>query len=673
MSDPSQDDWERLFREVQTLQKRGDHPNIIPLLASYTLDTIESGHHVKILYLLFPLAEMDLADWMTRPQTPFNLAGLSKQERQAYIYRSIYALASSISYLHRNVDGKVTAHHDLKPRNILVVNDELKIADFGHSHLRPILEGSSTKRPSGLGTYEYQPPEYWNEDGSRAEVKHGRAFDVWAMGCIMVELATLAVYDWESRSVIEFREKRKRNPNRDRKVPVSVQEDSDVSFHNNMIAVKNWVGLLSDCEGSEQFNKILNIAAGMLAPKPANRPYMWEIQMDLYQTLKPYDNLIPKLEFDLCVRPRVDDIYRPAILHYTETPLHRAAKKDDRKRVIRLWELGWPLHSPDVNGETPGDIIKRSVRVDLRTLEDDVNLMLEAARAGNIGEIRKLFSRGLTPLMVDARGISALYEATTSFQIEMIDCLLESRAEEQVMLRVKIMGELPLHTAARVGFVGALERILRYNPDVNAYTEDLRTALCLGAISGNADVVKLLLKNRAQMLPRRSRDSNVETPLHVAHSDEIMKLLLEADGGHECIERTNGWGMTPLLEAVHNGRVSCFEMLLQHGASIHAVGAGEMNALRYITLYGRHDILRLCIEDFSLEELEHRRYGKTLLEEAQENGHKEVAQLLKNHIRQRRSYGSSFGGAGFIPNLMTKLHIRQQRSGGNSSGDSGVI
>ena len=89
MSDPSQNDWERLFREVQTLQKRGDHPNIIPLLASYTLDTVESGHHIRILYLLFPLAEMGLADWMTKPQTPFNVARLSKQERQAYIYRSI--------------------------------------------------------------------------------------------------------------------------------------------------------------------------------------------------------------------------------------------------------------------------------------------------------------------------------------------------------------------------------------------------------------------------------------------------------------------------------------------------------------------------------------------------------------------------------------------------------
>ena len=660
MTDPSQDDWERLFREVQTLQIRGNHANIIPLLASYTLDTVESGHHVKILYLLFPLAEMDLADWMIKPQTPFNVARLSKQERQAYIYRSIYALVSSISYLHKDIDGKVTAHHDLKPRNILLVDDEMKIADFGHSHLRPILEGSATKRPSGLGTYEYQPPEYWNNDGSRAEVKHGRAFDVWAMGCIMIELATLAVHDWQSGKIIEFREERRRNLNRDRKVPASVKEDSDFSFHNNTIVVKNWVGRLKGCGSSQQLDEVLNLATGMLAPKAKDRPYMWEIQMDLYETLKPYDNSIPDLEEDLCTPPpfeRGPDGFhdkRPRIQDKTETPLHRAAKKKNRKRTIRLWELQWPLSLPDINGETPLDIMKRSDDTELRRLEDDVTLMVEAAKIGNIEEIERLFSRGLNKLMRKANGTIALYAAIRSFQIEVIDYLLESRAEEQLS-----MGR-PLYDAAEAGFVEALDRILKYHPDVNDRGLDYKTVLWYGAKSGNADVVRLLLKNKARLLPPEPPGSPVirprDTPLHSSHRGDIMELLLEADDSHECIERKNAWGMTPLLEAAYHGRVGSFEMLLQHGASVHAVGPGDMNVLRTIVSKGWHDLLPLCIEKFSLEELEYRRLGMTLLEEAQENGHKEVARLLKSYIRQaRRSGGSSSGVPGVISKWIGKF------------------
>ena len=656
MTDPSQSDWEKLFREVRTLQKRSNHPNIIPLLASYTLETVESGHYVKTLHLLFPLADMDLGDWMIRSQIPLNVVGLLKKERQAYLYRSIYELVSSISYLHSEVDGIVTAHHDLKPRNILVVNDKLKIADFGHSNLRPIIEGSATEGASGLGTYEYQPPEYWNQDGSRAQIKHGRAFDVWAMGCIIIELATLVIDDWQSGMVADFRNERKKNPNKDRKSPASVQDGSDVSFHNNMILIKDWVDRLKAHDGSPQLNEVLDIAVGMLALTPENRPYMWEIQMDLYETLKPSDKLISDIEGDLCVRPPYIDqpqaIYsqaisnnlRPDIQDHTETPLHRSVKKNNRTRTIRLWELGWPLSLPDSNEETPRDIMKRSNNIELQKLEEDVTLMLEAARTRNIGELRKLFGRGLSPLMVNADGRSALYEAITSFDIGVIDYLLETQAKEQLRLRDIVTLELPLHTASKLGFTKALERVLGYYPDINITGEGYKTALYYATKSCCLDAVRLLLNKRAKVLPPKlSRPISVETTLHAAvecgnrtESCDILKLLLEADDSHECMENTDAWGMTPLLRAAEIGSVRHFEILLQHGASIHATMHGGMNLLHMIAISGRHDLLRQCISNFSLEEFAGGDHGVTPLEKAQESGHEEVARLLKRHIRQAR-------------------------------------
>ncbi len=663
MTDPSQSDWERLFREVQTLQKRSNHPNIIPLLASYTLETDESGHYVKTLHLLFPLAEMDLADWMAKPQIPSNVATLSKQDRQTYLYRSIYELVSSISYLHRDVGGMVTAHHDLKPRNILVVKDKMKIADFGHSHLRPIIDGSATEGVSGLGTYEYQPPEYYNQDGSRAEVKHGRAFDVWAVGCIVIELATLVVHDWQSEMVTEFRNQRKTNPNTDRKSPASVQEGSDHSFHNNLIVVKVWVGRLQACGGSQRLNEVLDVATGMLATNPRNRPYMWEIQMDLYETLKPHDKSIPNLVGDLCVQSPFQDgprtIYsrgnlddpRPKIQEYTETPLHRAARKNNRARTIQLWELGWSLSLRDPNGETPRDIMKRSDNIELRDLEKDVIQMLEAARTGNTGEIRRLFSRGLSPLMVNADGRSALYEAITSFQMDAINCLLETKAKEQLMFWDKAKLELPLHTAAGVGFTKALERMLKAYPDVNISGERYSTALYLAARHGHSDAVRFLLQNKAQVLPSYFRDSpGLETPVHAAlncgddKAYDILKSLLEADDGHKCMERKDGWGYTPLCLAAHHQETRCFDLLLQHGASVHTVMHGGQNLVHIIAANGLHDILQQCIENFSLEELEGDGDPKTPLKRAQDAGHKEVARLLKSYIRLARESGSSKSG-----------------------------
>ena len=521
------------------------------------------------------------------------------------------------------------------------------------------------------------PDVNWNRDGSRAQVRHGRAFDVWAVGCIVIELATLVVHDWQSGMVNIFRNERKTNPNRDRKSPESVQDGSEYSCHNNRVVVEEWLLRLKTCGGSQQLNEVLDIAAAMLAPQPSGRPYMWEIQMDLYETLKPYDESIPYHKGDLCVPPSFREgrmiVYSHGRKYHLpseiegrmETPLHRAAKRNNRSRTIRLWELGWPLSHPDRNGETPRDIIKRSDHLELRELENMVTSMLEAARNGSVGEIEKLISRGLSPLMVDPDGRSALYEAVTSFQISVVEYLLNGKARKHLMLWDKTKKELPLHAAARIGFVEALESILKDFPDVNIYTHGSGTALYYAAGGCHTDAVRLLLKNKAKVLPSKPHFiGSVGTPVHAAlncvedtKACETVKLLLEADDSYECMEFRDEWGMTPLLLAAQNGRINCFDILLQHRASLHAASSfGEGSLLHVIAMKGRHNILRQCIESFSLEELEDSSSGVTPLERARQNGHEEVARLLSSHIRQvRRSAGNKSGLLGSFRNGLDSL------------------
>ena len=624
------------------------------------LDTIESGHHVQTLHLLFPLAETDLADWMTGSQIPLNITSFSKYERQSYLYRSIYELVSGIAYLHRVIDGTFTTHHDLKPRNILVVNDTLKIGDFGHSHLRPIIAGSATQGIAGLGTYEYQPPEYWDQNGLRTQIKHGRAFDVWSMGCIIIEISILAVYDWQSPMVTEFRNDRKRNANKDRTSPRSIPDDSDASFHNNLAVVKRWVGELKAKDSSQQLKRILDIADRMLAPEPKNRPPIWEVQIDFYETLKSHDNTIVDLEKDLCVGPPLVNDFRrwdkkdrsydlqPDLKDGTETPLHRAAKSNNIARTIRLWELGWPISLPDSDGETVQDIMKKSNNSELLELETNVTLMLKAAKLGDTEQLRKLFSLGLSPLMVDANGRSAISEAMTSSNIDVVECLLESKAERQLMLWDRATERLPLHTAAKTGFTKAVERVLKYYGDINVSRCDYDTALYYAAEACHTDVVRLLLRHGAKLLPP-CRKRIQFTPLHAVarlaergESIDLMKILLEADDLHKCMNHQNTWGRTPLLSAATDERVEFFKILLEHGASTHVVAHGQ-NLLHILAYNGRDDLLQLCIKDFSLEELtaprersgpKNPKYDDTPLKVAQQNGHKEVVRLLKSHIRQ---------------------------------------
>lgn len=81
--------------------------------------------------------------------------------------------SSAICFLHEN--GLV--HRDIKPENFLLVNDKLKLCDFGWC--RDVAEG---ERRTFCGTYEYMAPEIVKSDS------YGFGIDVWALGILLYEL-----------------------------------------------------------------------------------------------------------------------------------------------------------------------------------------------------------------------------------------------------------------------------------------------------------------------------------------------------------------------------------------------------------------------------------------------------------------------------------------------------
>lgn len=345
------DEWDILMREADTLRKR-EHPNIVALLASFTLNAVESEREVKSLNLLFPYAELDLERWMTLQQAPQWLSG-DRQRQRAYLYQAIYSLVSALAFLHREIGGVITSHHDLKPKNILVIGETLKICDFGRSHLIPLAQGSDTEGLNGLGTFTYQPPEYWNDDGTRASRRHGRAFDIWTMGCIVVELAALIVYGWECEQVKAFRQERISSENGSRKFETrNLQGVLDDSFHNHMDVVHDWMSRMKSKDDSRMLVPVLAIADGMLKIDPEERLYSWEAELDLYELLHQDHPKVIRLEKGaICVQP-------PGQKSYVKlrTPVHRASIQGNRDRLVNLLKVGWPADEEDSTGNTPSQL-----------------------------------------------------------------------------------------------------------------------------------------------------------------------------------------------------------------------------------------------------------------------------------------------------------------------------
>ncbi|KAL0252015.1 hypothetical protein GEMRC1_001227 [Eukaryota sp. GEM-RC1] len=82
-------------------------------------------------------------------------------------------ICTAVKYLH----SKEIVHHDIKPQNVVIVNSQVKLADFGSS--RTMYNYTSTLQV----TPKYTPPEAFKKI-------YGPAFDVYSLGILFYEMFT---------------------------------------------------------------------------------------------------------------------------------------------------------------------------------------------------------------------------------------------------------------------------------------------------------------------------------------------------------------------------------------------------------------------------------------------------------------------------------------------------
>lgn len=151
------------LREIQALRRLSPHPQIIKLYE--VLYDEPTGR----LALVFELMEMNMYDAIKgrRHYLP---------EKRVKYY--MYQLMKAIDHMHRNG----IFHRDIKPENILLMEDQVKLADFGSCR------GIYSKQPytEYISTRWYRAPECLLTDGY-----YGYKMDLWGVGCVMFEVISL--------------------------------------------------------------------------------------------------------------------------------------------------------------------------------------------------------------------------------------------------------------------------------------------------------------------------------------------------------------------------------------------------------------------------------------------------------------------------------------------------
>ncbi|XP_046359178.2 MAPK/MAK/MRK overlapping kinase-like isoform X1 [Haliotis rufescens] len=151
------------LREVQAMRRLNPHTNVLDLLE--IIFDKKSGTLVLVVEL------MDM-----------NMYELIKGKRHYLPERKVkhymYQLIKSIEHMHRNG----IFHRDVKPENILIKEDMLKLADFGSCR------SMYSKQPytEYISTRWYRAPECLLTDGY-----YTYKMDMWSVGCVFFEILSL--------------------------------------------------------------------------------------------------------------------------------------------------------------------------------------------------------------------------------------------------------------------------------------------------------------------------------------------------------------------------------------------------------------------------------------------------------------------------------------------------
>lgn len=156
---------EQLSKEVG-IYKELSHPNIVKYYSSF----VES----HTLYIVTELEDgQSLADYLA------SLREKGQRLNEGQLWRLVIDLCTALRYLHMD---KRLVHRDFTPASLLVTRElQAKIADFGLA--RHWSSGHFLK--SFVGTVAYAAPEVVQ---SRP---YNEKADIWALGCVLYELATL--------------------------------------------------------------------------------------------------------------------------------------------------------------------------------------------------------------------------------------------------------------------------------------------------------------------------------------------------------------------------------------------------------------------------------------------------------------------------------------------------
>jgi serine/threonine protein kinase len=187
----------RFLLEKDSLEK------VKPLKTPHIVKMVKAYRHGETFNIIFPCAMTNLNHYLREDeyhstnfiQGPIESSPLWQQALGITKALGIINRIPSTSDDSPSSEGGAALngfHFDLKPANILVEeNNSWVITDFGMARFEKA-DGSTSRVVNQPGTDAYAPPEYLN-----IESKFSRKYDVWSLGCILLEVTAFILQGYD--------------------------------------------------------------------------------------------------------------------------------------------------------------------------------------------------------------------------------------------------------------------------------------------------------------------------------------------------------------------------------------------------------------------------------------------------------------------------------------------
>ncbi|ESU41721.1 Serine/threonine protein kinase [Giardia duodenalis] len=592
------------------------HPNIIRYH-----QVIEDG---DFIYIIMDQYDGNLEHFLTkhkrkRIQVPTEL-----------IYSILEQIISALAYLHgvQGVDAnrdpyQGIVHRDLKPANILVSEDGSKIALADFRLCRSAMTSGTTR--AGSPAYMASETLLYNSTSP--------ASDIWALGVIIYELATLKRLDFlgdkEPRHVFTS----------GWKPDLSAIEDVSIRIILERIFVL-------DPEERPTAKELAGIFQAPSTSPEGHSPHTtaWETAM------KDANARIASLERERSIMSAEMDALRK------ELEALKLANKHADKHDEEASQVKEALTPEEVDNSGVTAPKKAGTRNDVEAVKalvtkqkklrnsDGRTALMHAAESGSTDALRILleYEKG----MKDNQDHNALYHALKNGHTEAAKVIVPHNDSTDRNDITGLMQAAERNDLKVVRELIPLQRKRRADRiTINGWIIFKETALMRAVICGHLEVARLLMEHEGSL-----KDGIGRTALIFAAKSghaECVELLLEKEAS---IRDNQSW--TALMWAVYNNKLECAKLLLEKEACMQA--RNGMTALMYAAENGHVECVNLLVaKEGSMQN----RWGSTALMIAAERNHVECVRLLtekEKDIKTTRTW------SGFPPGT-TALDIAKER------------